>query len=208
MTVDRGKDSRGYYARLGVPETATAAEIKRAFRRRAKDVHPDHNTGADAKDAFQRLNEAYRLLSDPAARARYDAGPAVAVQPPSRPGTTASAAQAPRTRAAPSGIEPILCCRCGTVTVQPRYATFRRVLSFVIVTRVQPIQGVFCRPCADRQGLMASAVTWLLGWWALPWGPVRTVQALWRNLLGGERPGDLAEGHGGQRFLAQERQQG
>jgi len=61
----------------------------------------------------------------------------------------------------------------------------------VVGTLRQPVQGVFCRACADRRGLAASAATWALGWWGLPLGPFWTVKALWRNLRGGERPADL-----------------
>jgi len=86
---------------------------------------------------------------------------------------------------------PIACSGCGAITVQPRYTIYWRVVSFVVGTLRQPVQGVFCRSCADRRGLIASATTWALGWWGLPWGPFWTVKALWCNLRGGERPADV-----------------
>lgn len=65
------------YQILGVKRTATAAEIKAAYRRRAKRLHPDH--GGDP-EKFKELLAAYKTLSDPAARAQYDR-PAPRVKP-------------------------------------------------------------------------------------------------------------------------------
>jgi curved DNA-binding protein CbpA len=60
-----------YYAILGVTSSASTAEIKRAYRRLARQHHPDLN--AQAKDEqIKRLNEAYAVLSDPQKRAAYD----------------------------------------------------------------------------------------------------------------------------------------
>jgi curved DNA-binding protein len=58
-----------YYDVLGVPKTATADEIKRAYRRLASQHHPDK--GGDTVK-FQEIEQAYRILSDPAQRAQYD----------------------------------------------------------------------------------------------------------------------------------------
>jgi DnaJ-class molecular chaperone len=58
-----------HYATLGVTKTATADQIKQAFRRLASQHHPDK--GGDTAQ-FQRVEEAYRVLSDPAQRQRYD----------------------------------------------------------------------------------------------------------------------------------------
>ncbi len=59
------------YALLGVPEDATEAELKRAYRTAAKDSHPDVNPDADP-GAFARVSEAYEVLSDPSKRRLYD----------------------------------------------------------------------------------------------------------------------------------------
>jgi curved DNA-binding protein len=62
-----------YYAVLGVPRTASQAEIKKAFRKAARKYHPDTNTGDAAAEArFKAVNEANAVLSDPDKRSLYD----------------------------------------------------------------------------------------------------------------------------------------
>lgn len=64
-----------YYDALGVSRDASAQEIKRAFRRIARESHPDANPGdARAEDRFRAAAEAYEVLSDPQRRAAYDRG--------------------------------------------------------------------------------------------------------------------------------------
>lgn len=65
--------TRNYYEILGVPENATAAQIKKAFRALAKKHHPDANRNdPNAEARFKELNEAHEVLSDAGRRARYD----------------------------------------------------------------------------------------------------------------------------------------
>jgi DnaJ-class molecular chaperone len=64
---------KDYYAILGVPRTATADEIKKAYRKLARQHHPDVNPGdVAAEEKFKELNEAYEVLSDADKRQRYD----------------------------------------------------------------------------------------------------------------------------------------
>ena len=53
-----------YYAVLGVARDASEEDIRRAFRRKAMEYHPDRNKNADAEDKFKEINEAYQVLSD------------------------------------------------------------------------------------------------------------------------------------------------
>jgi len=62
-----------YYKILGLSKTASESEIKKAFRKLARQFHPDlHPDDPDAKKRFQEINEAYEVLSDPEKRAKYD----------------------------------------------------------------------------------------------------------------------------------------
>ncbi|MCW5874023.1 MAG: molecular chaperone DnaJ [Anaerolineales bacterium] len=63
---------RDYYETLGVPRNATAEELKSAFRRLARQYHPDVNKDPGAEEKFKELNEAYAVLSDDQKRAAYD----------------------------------------------------------------------------------------------------------------------------------------
>jgi len=64
---------KDYYADLGVPKTASTAEIKKAYRTLARDLHPDKNPGnKQAEEKFKAVSEAYDVLSDDARRKEYD----------------------------------------------------------------------------------------------------------------------------------------
>src|SRR3954462_6571119 len=64
---------RDYYHVLGLEKTATADEVKKAYRQLAVKYHPDKNPGdKTAEEKFKELGEAYEALSDPQKRAAYD----------------------------------------------------------------------------------------------------------------------------------------
>jgi len=63
---------KDYYKTLGVKKDASAADIKKAYRKLARQFHPDVNTSADASKKFKEVNEANEVLSDPDKRTRYD----------------------------------------------------------------------------------------------------------------------------------------
>lgn len=64
---------KDYYSILGVSRDASQEEIKKAFRRLARQYHPDLNHGnKEAEEKFKQINEAYSCLSDPVRRANYD----------------------------------------------------------------------------------------------------------------------------------------
>jgi hypothetical protein len=169
-------DFKNYYRLLGVSQGAPAEEVKLAYRKLAKELHPDrHPEDPAATSKFQALNAARAVLADPEARARYDAA-CIAPEIPS----------APR-----QAIDPIKCSSCNAVSAQPRYVIFWYVISLVFVTSRRTIQGVFCPSCAPKKAIQASAITWLLGWWGFPWGPIWTIGALSKNLSYGTQPADV-----------------
>lgn len=169
------RDAENFYAKLGVSSTASETEIKAAYRKLAKELHPD--TGGSAADAarFAAITQAYEALSNSESRAEYDGLSA-----------TAQASAGSRTQhGASATIEPISCGGCGQVTAQPRYVVFRHVVSFVLGTVRTPIQGIFCARCAHRRSFRATAISAVAGWWGVPWGPVWTVVEGVRNAFGG-----------------------
>ncbi|MDE6732557.1 MAG: DnaJ domain-containing protein, partial [Oscillospiraceae bacterium] len=66
-------DKRDYYEVLGLEKGASDAEIKKAYRKLAKQYHPDLNPdNPEAEAKFKEINEANQVLSDPEKRAKYD----------------------------------------------------------------------------------------------------------------------------------------
>uniref|UniRef100_A0A8D0FTC0 DnaJ heat shock protein family (Hsp40) member C30 n=1 Tax=Strix occidentalis caurina TaxID=311401 RepID=A0A8D0FTC0_STROC len=93
--------SRDLYEVLGVPATATAAQIKTAYYEQSFRYHPDRNAGSAAAAArFAAVSEAYRVLGSAALRRQYDRGLLGAPRPPGRPPAAAAAAP-PRPPARP-----------------------------------------------------------------------------------------------------------
>lgn len=65
---------KDYYSILGIPKNANIQEIKKAYTKHAKKVHPDVNKRPDAKKTFQSISEAYEVLSNPIRKKVYDTG--------------------------------------------------------------------------------------------------------------------------------------
>jgi curved DNA-binding protein CbpA len=83
---------RSLYDDLGVTPSADQEQLRRAFRQRARALHPDVNGDVDEDSAMRRLNAAWAVLGDPATRLRYDqqlrdAGPTAPARQPSGTGT-------------------------------------------------------------------------------------------------------------------------
>jgi curved DNA-binding protein CbpA len=89
------------YAVLGVPRTATPAEVTQAYRRLVRRLHPDTGPPAPGdEDALRRVLAAYEVLHDPERRARYDArtrtrAPAEPARPVARPARPAPTRRSP-----------------------------------------------------------------------------------------------------------------
>jgi hypothetical protein len=85
-----------HYRTLGVASDVTAAALRLAYRDRMRAVHPDLNKSDDAAATARAVNEAYRILADPASRARYDEGRTVRLRAAPSPGATPARAPAIR----------------------------------------------------------------------------------------------------------------
>ena len=68
----KGQQPPDFYDTLGVSRSADAAEIQRAYRKLARQFHPDVNKDPSAEERFKAISEAYDVLSDPDTRRRYD----------------------------------------------------------------------------------------------------------------------------------------
>lgn len=165
----RHSDPEGLYRALGVSPAADPDEIKNAYRRLAKETHPDAASGG-SEFQFHKIYNAYKVLSDNEARARYD-----------RRFTLEDAEHSWL------GIHPVKCSRCDKVTAQPRVLTFDRIFSFLFFSFHRPTEGIFCTRCAQTASVRASFATALFGWWAVPFAPFLTLRAIARNALGGTR---------------------
>jgi hypothetical protein len=172
-------DPKGYYAVLGVQTSASATEIKRAFRRRAIQLHPDRNTSPHAVTMFLLLKEAYETLSNVSRRAAYDIW-----ETSDDPDDTDSPSREPDD-------QPIVCSKCSKITAQPRYVIFLRVKSYLVGTSRTSSQGIFCSDCAAKVAIRMTFTTWALGWWCLPFGPIYAAHAVIRNTFGGIKPKDI-----------------
>ena len=161
-----------YYQVLGITKDASQSDIKKAYRSKAMELHPDRNQGKDTTAEFQDLQEAYDVLSDEKLRQQYDADSSI---PPRRPNNDEESYQP---------FEPIVCSRCSAVSAQPRFKVFYAVYGYVFGAYKKPYQGVFCSKCEIKVGLKASAITIVAGWWSIA-GFFWTIQALFENLIGG-----------------------
>lgn len=89
-------DTNDYYKSLGVAKTASADEIKKAYRKLALEYHPDRNKTKEGEIKFKEVTKAYEVLSDPQKRQTYDQfGPAAFEQGAGGPGGPFGGAQGP-----------------------------------------------------------------------------------------------------------------
>lgn len=166
-----------HYSTLDVDPSASESEVRRAYRRQAKRLHPDANASVEATLEFQRLQDAYRVLQNPHLRLAYDAS---RVAPPPGRATFPEFGGRPQMRA-------FACRSCRRPTPQPRYAIYWSVVSNLIYAVRTADMGMFCAACARRSSLRASLVSALFGWWSLP-GLLLTPSSIFKNAMGGDRP--------------------
>jgi hypothetical protein len=77
------------------------------------------------------------------------------------------------------------CQRCGTQDTTVRATAFFWVFSVILMSFRRTARGIWCDRCRRVQGLKWTGVSLLVGPWGIPWGPIWTVQAIYRNLFRG-----------------------
>ena len=121
-----GVEDTSFYDLLGVETTASSSEIKRAYLKLARERHPDKNPDdPQAKERFQKLGEAYQVLSNEDARAKYDAKGLDGLQDQAflDPSTMCAGAAVPDPHLHPQQLTPELGQgRCATPVPRPRHA--------------------------------------------------------------------------------------
>lgn len=177
---EKTNDVFGYYSLLGVSAGCTRDEIKKAYKKRCLEVHPDLNDSADAHESFINLQNAYEILSNAQKRAEYDSQ---CVRVPNAAHTRSDAAEK-----SDSNFEPIRCSQCNCVSAQPRYVVFWEVFSLWSTLRA-PVQGVMCTKCAGNAAYKATLKSLVFGWWGI-WGLISTPISVLNNLSGGEKPSE------------------
>lgn len=173
MTTNHDRD--GLYKALQLPHTATEAEIRAAYKRLARDFHPDRNPSASASTSFQRIREAFDVLGDPSARAEYDA-----ISVANGPGG-----------AKHEGLAKLACGKCGLESPDLRFVVLYRAYSVLLYSSKEPLPGILCPTCAASAALRSNIFTMLLGWWGFPWGPIYSIHALASNSFAGVKPPEI-----------------
>lgn len=179
------EDPKGYYKILNVSPSASDDEIKTAYRNLAKRLHPDLNPGVDTTAIFQKVNEAYSVLSDPIQRAKYSKRVDRNQSQPNNSGH-----QKEYTNQKESVLEPYRCSACNCVSHKLRHVKYNQVISFIFASNTTTIWGVFCEPCAAARIRKASLITGAFGWMSVP-GLFHTAFALGRNLTGGRQENSI-----------------
>ena len=143
---------QSYYDVLKVPKTASAEDIKLAFRKLAQIYHPDKPTGNH--QAFILINEAYTVLSDVDKKSMYDFSL----------GNQASATS--RSYAPPAAKDPNACQGCG-FSVPVAKVKLHQNIGLLVARRSKSVEGRFCKNCINKYFAQFTFVTLVFGWWGI-----------------------------------------
>ena len=208
--MDTLRDNWTLYAVLGVDQTASQQEIRRAYVKLIKQCHPDVNDDKmAATEMTKMLNEAYEVLRDPVRRIEYDnllrlraaenvqednyeeeyedEHEEVAYPDSSSSGSVGATTSDNRSERAAPVIH--YCCEsCSRQDETIRVTVFLWVVSVVFMTFKRGWGKILCSRCRIRYSLLFNIEVLCLGWWGFPWGIIFSIEALCRNLIGGIQP--------------------
>lgn len=172
------QDILGFYSVLGVEPNSSQDTIKKAYKKKCLEVHPDVNKSDNAQENFVQLRKAYEILGNAEERSKYDAQ---CIEVPNVKSSTVN-----DTTESDNTFEPIRCSICDCVSAQPRYVVFWETISFFSSIR-SPVQGVMCTKCAGNAALQATRKSLIFGWWGI-WGLIFTPMSVIGNMAGGSKP--------------------
>ena len=179
--MESGDNREEHYRVLGVPPSATSSEIKTAYRRLAKQYHPDVNPSTEAAKRMAEINHAYSILSDPARKAAYDAGLGFAEESEKEEFVES-------VEYAEAFIRDVRCQGCGRFDHTLRVVAFPYVISIIIMSFKRFEAGIFCHYCRSAKSAKCAAISLLFGWWGFPFGIFWTLESLVVNFLRGNTP--------------------
>jgi hypothetical protein len=198
--------AKTFYKVLEVDSEASPEVIEAAYRRLARRYHPDLNPNQDTTGKMQQLNEAFGVLRDSQQRMSYDLYLRAQVEAQARQTATTSTASTqtqPNTTPPPAPASeedvrtsqsnpyagatsamPTACQECGRSDASLRFSQFPFVISVVLVTFRRGDGGLYCTACRRNKMTSAKVLTFLFGWWGIPWGPIYTLGTLFTSSEG------------------------
>ncbi|MCX4029191.1 J domain-containing protein [Endozoicomonas sp. SM1973] len=191
-------------AQLKLPPNATLEDIKRAYRYHAKRLHPDKNPSQDTTEAFQQLQQTYRLLvkdfqqTSLTLSESHDTSAVDITEQVKRNqqqlaktyGVNTSIEKPPHLSSTASSETTILptCQRCGQCKINLTKRQFCQVIGLLYKSRQRQVEGIWCLSCSWRLSLWYNCLNLILGWWSLPAGPWHTLKAFWYNATKSYQP--------------------
>lgn len=177
-------EDESLYEVLGVSPDASQDEIKAAYRRLAKQYHPDVNPTTEASSRMSEINHAYDMLCDPAKRSAYD----TAVKFSSLSLDEQTGDEEATYASAIAFAQQARCQGCGRFDHTLRIAVFPYVFSLLIMSFKRGEAGIFCESCRSSKSTKWGVISLLFGPWGVPWGIFWTLESLITNLRKGKTP--------------------
>ena len=178
---------RTYYDILGVSRNASRQEIREAYVHLIKQYHPDVNPNREeATRQTQIINEAYAVLRDSVKRLEYDN--LLLLEEGAQPSKERVASDGTRETTEPPEIPHFCCEKCGRRDSTLRVTIFLWVFSVIVLTYKKGWGHILCSHCRIKYSLLFNLEVLLFGWWGFPFGIIYSIEALFRNLIGGIQP--------------------